>query len=147
MDPVPHRGLITLSIMAATVMQALDSTIANVAMPHMQGTLSATSDTIPWVLTSYIIAAAVMTPTAGWVSGRFGRKRVFLVSVAGFTVASMLCGIATSLTQMVLYRLLQGVFGAALVPLSQAVLLDINPREKHGSAMAIWGAGIMVGPI
>jgi DHA2 family multidrug resistance protein len=147
MTPVPHRGLITLSIMAATVMQALDSTIANVALPHMQGSLAATGDTITWVLTSYIIAAAVMTPLAGWVSGRYGRKRVFLISVAGFTIASMLCGIATSLAQIVLYRLLQGVFGAALVPLSQSVLLDINPREKHGSAMAIWGAGIMVGPI
>jgi MFS transporter, DHA2 family, multidrug resistance protein len=145
--PVPHRGLITLSIMAATVMQALDSTIANVALPHMQGSLSATSDTIPWVLTSYIIAAAIMTPMTGWLTGRYGRKRVFLASVAGFTIASMLCGIAGSLAQIVFYRLLQGVFGAALVPLSQSVLLDINPREKHGSAMAIWGAGIMVGPI
>jgi DHA2 family multidrug resistance protein len=145
--PVPHRGLITVSIMAATVMQALDSTIANVALPHMQGSLAATSDTITWVLTSYIIAAAIMTPTAGWLTGRFGRKRVFLISVAGFTIASMLCGVASTLTEIVLYRLLQGVFGAALVPLSQSVLLDINPREKHGSAMAIWGAGIMVGPI
>jgi DHA2 family multidrug resistance protein len=144
---VPHRGAITVSIMLATIMQALDSTIANVALPHMQGSLSAASDTITWVLTSYIIAAAIMTPMAGWLSGRFGRKQVFLVAVAGFTVASMLCGTAESLTQMVIWRLLQGVFGAALVPLSQSVLLDINPREKHGSAMAIWGAGIMVGPI
>jgi DHA2 family multidrug resistance protein len=142
-----HRRLITASIMLATIMQALDSTIANVALPHMQGSLSAASDTITWVLTSYIIAAAIMTPLAGWLAGRYGRKRLFLVSVAGFTVASMLCGIAGSLAQMVVYRLLQGVFGAALVPLSQSVLLDINPREKHGSAMAIWGAGIMVGPI
>jgi MFS transporter, DHA2 family, multidrug resistance protein len=144
---VKHRGAITVSIMLATIMQALDSTIANVALPHMQGSLSAASDTITWVLTSYIIAAAIMTPMAGWLSGRFGRKQVFLVAVAGFTVASMLCGTAESLAQMVIYRLLQGVFGAALVPLSQSVLLDINPREKHGSAMAIWGAGIMVGPI
>jgi MFS transporter, DHA2 family, multidrug resistance protein len=144
---VPHRGAITVSIMLATIMQALDSTIANVALPHMQGSLSAASDTITWVLTSYIIAAAIMTPMAGWLSGRFGRKRVFLVAVAGFTIASMLCGTAESLTQMVIYRLLQGIFGAALVPLSQSVLLDINPREKHGSAMAIWGAGIMIGPI
>src|SRR6266702_4735515 len=143
----PHRGAITVSIMLATIMQALDSTIANVALPHIQGSLAATSDTITWVLTSYIIAAAIMTPMAGWLSGRYGRKQVFLVAVAGFTVASMLCGIADSLTQIVVYRLLQGVFGAALVPLSQSVLLDINPREKHGSAMAIWGAGIMVGPI
>jgi DHA2 family multidrug resistance protein len=144
---VKHRGAITVSIMLATIMQALDSTIANVALPHMQGSLSAASDTITWVLTSYIIAAAIMTPMAGWLSGRYGRKEVFLVAVAGFTVASMLCGTAESLAQMVIYRLLQGVFGAALVPLSQAVLLDINPREKHGSAMAIWGAGIMIGPI
>jgi DHA2 family multidrug resistance protein len=145
--PVPNRGLITVAIMLATIMQALDTTIANVALPHMQGSLSASQDQIAWVLTSYIVAAAIMTPLTGWLSGRFGRKRVFLVSVAGFTLASMLCGAAASLEQIVLYRLLQGVFGAALVPLSQAVLLDINPREKHGQAMAIWGAGIMVGPI
>jgi len=146
-QPVPNRGLLTVSIMLATIMQALDTTIANVALPHMQGSLSASQDQIAWVLTSYIVAAAIMTPLTGWLTGRFGIKRVFLVSVAGFTLASMLCGAAASLEQIVLYRLLQGIFGAALVPLSQAVLLDINPREKHGQAMAIWGAGIMVGPI
>ncbi|MFO0986221.1 MAG: DHA2 family efflux MFS transporter permease subunit [Alphaproteobacteria bacterium] len=146
-QPVPNRGLITASIMLATIMQAIDTTIANVALPHMQGSLSASQDQIAWVLTSYIVAAAIMTPLTGWLAGRFGIKRVFLVSIAGFTLASMLCGAAASLEQIVLYRLLQGVFGAALVPLSQAVLLDINPREKHGQAMAIWGAGIMVGPI
>jgi MFS transporter, DHA2 family, multidrug resistance protein len=144
---VPNRTLITVSIMLATIMQALDTTIANVALPYMQGSLSAAQDQITWVLTSYIVAAAIMTPVTGWVTGRFGLKRVFLVSVAGFTVASMLCGGATSLGEMVVFRLLQGVFGAALVPLSQSVLLDINPREKQGQAMAIWGAGIMVGPI
>ncbi len=144
---VPNRVLITGSIMLATIMQALDTTIANVALPYMQGSLSAAQDQITWVLTSYIVAAAIMTPVTGWITGRFGLKRVFLTSVAGFTVASMLCGSATSLGEMVLYRLLQGVFGAALVPLSQSVLLDINPREKQGQAMAIWGAGIMVGPI
>ena len=133
--------------MLATIMQALDTTIANVALPHMQGSLSAAQDQITWVLTSYIVAAAIMTPVTGWLTGRFGRKRVFLISVAGFTVASMLCGGAASLSEMVVFRLLQGVFGAALVPLSQSVLLDINPREKQGQAMAIWGAGIMVGPI
>ena len=146
-EEVPHRALVTVSIMLATVMQALDTTIANVALPHMQGSLSAAQDQITWVLTSYIVAAAVATPLTGWLAGRFGRKRLFLFSVAGFTIASGLCGIAGSLSQIVLYRLLQGVFGAALVPLSQAVLLDINPKEKHGQAMAIWGAGIMVGPI
>jgi MFS transporter, DHA2 family, multidrug resistance protein len=145
--PVPNRSLITVSIMLATIMQALDTTIANVALPYMQGSLSTAQDQITWVLTSYIVAAAVMTPVTGWITGRLGLKRVFLVSVFGFTVASMLCGGATSLAEMVFFRLLQGVFGAALVPLSQSVLLDINPREKQGQAMAIWGAGIMVGPI
>jgi MFS transporter, DHA2 family, multidrug resistance protein len=144
---IAHRGLITGSIMLATVMQALDTTIANVALPYMQGSLSAAQDQITWVLTSYIVAAAIMTPVTGFLSGRLGLKRVFLVSVGGFTVASLLCGNATSLTEMVVFRLLQGVFGAALVPLSQAVLLDIYPKEKQGQAMAIWGAGIMVGPI
>jgi len=139
--------MITVSIMLATIMQALDTTIANVALPHMQGSLSAAQDQISWVLTSYIVAAAVATPLTGWLSDRIGRKRLFLISVAGFTVASLLCGIATSLGEMVMFRLAQGIFGAGLVPLSQAVLLDINPPDRHGSAMAIWGAGIMVGPI
>ena len=139
--------MITLSIMLATILQTLDSTIANVALPHMQGTLSASQDQIAWVLTAYIVAAAIATPLTGWVVDRFGQKNVFLVSIAGFTLASMLCGLSNSLAQIVAARLLQGVFGAALVPLSQAVLLDINPKEKQGSAMAIWGVGVMVGPI
>ncbi|MGQ9368685.1 DHA2 family efflux MFS transporter permease subunit [Azospirillum sp. ST 5-10] len=144
---VPHRGLITVSIMLATIMQVLDTTIANVALPSMQGTLGAAQDTITWVLTSYIVAAAIMTPVTGWLSDRIGQKRLFLVSVSGFTVASMLCGATSSLEGMVAFRVLQGVFGAALVPLSQSVLLHINPRERVGQAMALWGAGIMVGPI
>jgi len=139
--------LITVSIMLATIMQALDTTIANVALPHIQGSLSAAADQISWVLTSYIVAAAIATPLTGWTAGRYGRKPIFLISVAGFTATSALCGMAGSLTQIVIYRLLQGFCGAALVPLSQAILFDINPTEKHGSAMAIWGAGIMVGPI
>jgi DHA2 family multidrug resistance protein len=133
--------------MLATIMQALDTTIANVALPYMQGSLAASQDQINWVLTSYIVAAAIMTPPTGFLAGRFGRKRLFLISVAGFTAASMLCGMAQSLEQIVLFRLLQGMFGAALVPLSQAVLLDTYPKERQGSAMAIWGMGIMVGPI
>ena len=144
---VAHRGIITICVMLATVMQALDTTIANVALPYMQGNLSATQDQINWVLTSYIVAAAIMTPVTGFLSARFGRKRVFLVSVVGFTVASILCGMAGSLTDMVIFRLLQGVFGAPLVPLSQSVLLDSYPRHQHGSAMALWGIGVMVGPI
>lgn len=142
-----HRGLITLCVMLATIMQALDTTIANVALPYMQGSLSAGIDQINWVLTSYIVAAAIMTPPTGWLAARFGRKRLFLVTVAGFTAASVLCGVAGSLEEMVIFRLLQGVFGAPLVPLSQSVLLDSYPREKHGSAMALWGVGVMLGPV
>ncbi len=141
------KGLITVSIMLATVMQALDTTIANVALPSMQGGMSATQDQISWVLTSYIVAAAIMTPLAGILSAKYGRKRVFLISIVGFTVASMLCGASMTIVQIVLFRLLQGAFGAGLVPLSQAVLLDTYPVEQHGKAMAIWGLGVMVGPI
>ncbi|MHB8847926.1 MAG: MDR family MFS transporter [Burkholderiales bacterium] len=142
-----NRPLITLFIMAATIMQALDSTIANVALPQMQGTLSATQDQMGWVLTSYIIAAAIMIPLTGWLAGRFGRKKVFLISIVGFTVTSALCGVSTSLPEIVLFRLLQGISGAALVPLSQAVLFDINPPENHGKAMAMWGIGVTLGPV
>src|SRR4051812_3645289 len=146
-EEVPHRGVLTVCVMLATIMQALDTTIANVALPYMMGSLSATLDQINWVLTSYIVAAAIMTPVTAFLTARFGRKRVFLATVAGFTGASVLCGMAGSLEQMVLFRLLQGVFGAPLVPLSQSVLLDSYPKEKHGSAMALWGVGVMVGPI
>ncbi len=133
--------------MLATFMQGVDTTIANVALPHMQGSMSASQDQIAWVVTSYIVAAAIMTPLTGWLAGRFGIKYVFFVSVAGFTMASALCGAATSLAQIVLFRLLQGVCGAALVPLSQAVLLQINPPEQHARAMAVWGMGVILGPI
>lgn len=142
-----HLALLTVCIMLATIMQALDTTIANVALPYMQGSLSATADQINWVLTSYIVAAAIATPVTGFLEARLGRKRLFLIAVAGFTAASVLCGIAMSLPEMVAFRLIQGLFGASLVPLSQAVLLDSYPKEKHGSAMAMWGMGVMVGPI
>ena len=141
------RRFITGSVMAATVMNSLDSTIANVALPHMQGSVAASADQITWVLTSYIVAAAICTPLTGWLAGRFGRKRLMLYSIIGFTLASGLCGIATSLGELVGFRLLQGVFGAALVPMSQAILLDINPPERHGPAMSIWGMGAILGPI
>ncbi|MFT7724019.1 MAG: DHA2 family efflux MFS transporter permease subunit [Roseateles sp.] len=139
--------MITVSIMLATVIQALDGTIANVALPHMQGNLSASQDQITWVLTSFIVASAITMPLTGWLCDRFGQKTIFLASIGGFTVASVLCGMAGNLTEIVLARFIQGVFGAALVPLSQAVLLDINPRERHGQAMAVWGMGVMIGPI
>jgi DHA2 family multidrug resistance protein len=139
--------MITASIMLATIMQGVDNTIANVALPHIQGSLSAAQDQVSWVLTSYIVAVAIMTPLTGWLAGRLGIKYVFLFSVAGFTLASALCGSATSLTQLVVYRLLQGACGAGLVPLSQSVLMQINPPERHGQAIAIWGMGVMLGPI
>jgi MFS transporter, DHA2 family, multidrug resistance protein len=142
-----NRAAITVCVILATLMQALDTTIANVALPYMQGSVSASQDQIDWVLTSYIVAAAIMTPPTGFLAGRFGLKRLFLVSVIGFTVASMLCGMAQSLVQIVLFRVLQGLFGAALVPLSQTVLFNINTPEKRGSAMALWGVAVMAGPV
>ena len=142
-----NRGMITLCVILATLMQALDTTIANVALPYMQGSVSASQDQIDWVLTSYIVAAAIMTPPTGFLAERFGLKRLFIVSIGGFTAASMLCGMAQTLTQIVLFRVLQGAFGAALVPLSQSVLFTIYPKERHGFAMALFGVGVMVGPV
>ncbi len=133
--------------MMATLMQILDSTIANVALPYMQGSLSTTLNQVSWVLTSYVIASAIMTAPVGWLAQRFGRKRLFIGSLIGFTLASMACGAAQSLDQMVAFRVMQGVFGAALGPLSQATMLDIYPFEQRAQAMAIFGIGIMVGPI
>jgi MFS transporter, DHA2 family, multidrug resistance protein len=133
--------------MLASIMQALDNTIANVALPRIQGSFSTTQDQMTWVLTSYIIAAAIMTPLSGWLAGQVGRRRVFLASIVGFTVASALCGLAQSLSAIVIARLFQGLCGAALIPMSQAVLLDINPPERHARAMALWVMGVIIGPI
>jgi len=145
--PAPNRAAITVCIMMATVMNAIDATIANVALPHIQGSVSASADQITWVLTSYIIASAIGTPLTGWISGRIGVKRLYMIAVAGFTVASMLCGLATSLPEVVGFRLLQGLFGAPLIPLAQAMLLDINPPENHARAMSLWGSTTLIGPI
>jgi DHA2 family multidrug resistance protein len=142
-----HRGMIALTVMSATILTALDTTIANVALPRMQGSLSATQDQMTWALTSYIIAGAVMTPLSGWIADRFGRKPLFLYSVIGFTIASALCGMAQSLSQVVVFRLLQGLCGASLFPMSQAVLFDIYPPAQAGRAMAIWGMGVGLGPM
>jgi DHA2 family multidrug resistance protein len=146
-SPELRRTMVTICAMTATIMQALDTTIANVALPYMQGSLSASLDQINWVLTSYIVAAAVMTAPIGWLADRYGRKTLFIICAAGFTFASVLCAMAQNIEQMVLFRLMQGMAGAALVPLSQSVMLDAYPIEKRGSAMAIWGMGVMLGPI
>lgn len=142
-----QRFFLTLASVLATTLMSIDLMIASVALPQMQGSLSATSDQVSWVLTSYVIALAVMTPVVGPVAARVGRRLVFLVAVFGFTVASVLCGLAWSLESVVLFRLLQGVFAAALVPISQAVLLDAYPPSRQGEAMAYWSTGVMVGPI
>ena len=142
-----ERWLIIITLMSATLMQALDTTIVNVALPHMQGALSASPDQISWTLTSYIVAAAIFMPLSGYFSDILGTKKYLLLCIGGFTFASALCGAAHSLTEMVIFRLLQGACGAGLVPLSQAILADVHSPKDLGKAMAIWGAGIMVGPI
>ncbi len=133
--------------MSATVMQVIDTTIINVALPQMQGQLSATPDQISWVLTSYLVASGIFMPLTGFFTDRLGQKRYLLLTIVGFTITSALCGFSTNLTELVLFRLLQGVFGAALVPLSQSIMVQTYPLEDRGRAMAIWGVGVMVGPI
>jgi DHA2 family multidrug resistance protein len=147
MAPKTKRMMLTVCAMTATIMQALDTTIANVALPYMQGSLSASLDQINWVLTSYIVASAIMTAPMGWLADRFGRKKLFIVCVAGFTISSLLCALSQNIGEIVLFRLMQGMAGAALVPLSQAVLLDAYTAEERGGAMAMWGIGVMLGPI
>ena len=142
-----NRWLITAVVMAATLMQVIDTTIVNVALPHMQGSLGASSDEITWTLTSYLVSSAIFMPLTGYFSDLFGRKKYLFISITGFTLTSALCGASTSLSEIILFRLLQGIFGASLVPLSQAILADIFPPEDRGKAMAIWGVGVMVGPI
>ncbi|MFN3862880.1 MAG: MDR family MFS transporter [Erythrobacter sp.] len=139
--------LMIIGVMAASLLQILDTTIANVALPHMQSTLGATVDTISWVLTSYIIASAVALPITGWLADRIGARRLFIGSVAGFILASMLCGLAQSLEEMVIFRALQGIAGAFIAPLSQSFMLDATRPSRHPQIMAVWGMGIMIGPI
>jgi DHA2 family multidrug resistance protein len=152
-EPSPHSynpftlRIITLCTMTGVMMQSLDSTISNVALPYMQGSLEASRDQVTWVLTSYVVAAAIMTAPAGWFAARFGRKNLLVASLAGFTVSSMLCGAAQSLDQIILFRILQGVFGASMAPLSQSIMLDLYPPHKRGQTMAIFSMGIMVAPI
>lgn len=145
--PTEHPGILVIGIMAASLVQILDTTIANVAIPHMRTSLGATTETITWVLTSYIVASAVALPITGWLSDRIGGRRLFIGSVFAFIVTSMLCGIAQNLEEMVLFRALQGISGAFIAPLSQAFMLDTNKPSKHAQMMALWGMGIMIGPI
>ncbi|HKV54880.1 MAG TPA: DHA2 family efflux MFS transporter permease subunit, partial [Candidatus Binataceae bacterium] len=144
---LPHKWLIAIAVMLGTSLEVLDSSIINVALPHLQGTFSASVDEIAWVLTSYLVANGIMIPMTGWISSRFGRKRYFLTSVTVFVVASALCGAAQTLTQMVVFRLIQGAAGAAMIPSSQAILMETFPPEEQQMAMAIWGVGLMVSPI
>ncbi|WP_423602320.1 DHA2 family efflux MFS transporter permease subunit [Sphingomonas sp. MS122] len=145
--PVRNKGLLTFGVMLATIIQILDTTIANVALPHMQTSLGATADTITWVLTSYIVASAIAIPITGWVSDRIGSRNLFLISIVGFVVSSALCGMAQNLEEMVAFRILQGISAAFMNPLSQTVMLDINEPKDQQRAMAVWGMGIMIGPI
>lgn len=145
--PVANKGLLTLGVMLATIMQILDTTIANVALPHMQTSLGATADTITWVLTSYIVASAIAIPITGWVSDRVGSRNLFLASIVGFIIASAMCGAAQNLEEMVAFRVLQGISAAFMNPLSQTVMLDINAPKDQPRAMAVWGMGIMIGPV
>jgi DHA2 family multidrug resistance protein len=147
MSDKSDRFIITVAMMSATVMQALDTTIVNVALPHMAGNLGASMDQVSWVLTSYLIAASLVMPLTGYLSDRFGRRRFLLVSIGGFVIASGLCGLSQNLAEMVVFRLLQGLFGASLIPLSQSVMAETYPPEERGKAMAIWGMGVMVAPI
>ena len=145
--PRPHRTLITATAVLASMIYSIDWTIAAVALPHMQGTFSATQDQISWVMTSYIVISAIALPTTGWLSAVLGRKRLFLTAIGGFTLFSLLCGAATSLETEIAARVCQGAFGAFLIPLSQALILDNYPREQHAQAIALWGLGVILGPI
>src|ERR1700731_4096936 len=145
--PASHKWLIALAVMLGTALEVLDSSIINVALPHLQGAFSASLDEIAWVVTCYLVANGIMIPMTGWISARFGRKRYFLLSVTGFVLASAACGAAQTLNQIVFFRLLQGAAGAAMMPLSQAILMETFPPREQAMAMAVWGIGMMVAPI
>src|ERR1700730_4844632 len=142
-----RKWVIAFSVMLGTILEVLDSSIVNVSLPHMQGSFSASVDEIAWVVTSYLVAAGIMIPMTGWIAERFGRKRYFVASITMFIVSSALCGVAQSLNQIVFFRLMQGAAGAAMMPLSQAILMETFPPREQAMAMAVWGIGMMVAPI
>src|SRR6478752_2736345 len=139
--------IVAIAVMFATFMEVLDTTVVNVSLPHIAGNLSATIDESTWVLTSYLVANAIILPMTGWLARTFGRKRLLMASVTGFTTSSLLCGLAPNLPLLVLFRLIQGATGGAMQPLSQAILLEAFPPEQRGKAMGFWGLGIVVAPI
>jgi DHA2 family multidrug resistance protein len=145
--PSSHKWLVAIAVMLGATLEVLDTSIVNVSLPHMQGSFSAGRDEVTWILTSYIVANGIMIPLTGWISARFGRKRYFLFSVVVFVVASGLCGAATSLTQIVVFRLLQGAAGAAMIPSSQAIMMESFPPEEQGLAMSVWGMGLLTSPM
>ena len=142
-----YRAAVLLTATLVTMLYAMTVTIANVALPQMQGSLSATQDQIAWVVTFNIVATAVATPMSGWLAARLGRRRLMVLCVLGFAAASLLCGLAGSVEELVFYRVLQGACGAPLVPISQAIVLDTFPRHQHGPVTAVWGVGVILGPI
>jgi DHA2 family multidrug resistance protein len=150
-DANPQRGVnpwvVTISVMLATFMEVLDTTVVNVSIPHIGGSLAATNEEGTWVVTSYLVSNAIVLPISGWLANRMGRKRLLLACVAGFTLTSLCCGLATSLTQLIIFRILQGLTGGGLQPLAQAILLETFPKERHGHAMAAFGIGILLAPI
>src|SRR5215203_1944701 len=149
-DTAPRQvnpWIVAIAVMFATFMEVLDTTVVNVSLPHIAGNLSATIDESTWVLTSYLVANAIVLPLTGWLARFFGRKRLLMVSVSGFTIASLLCGVAINLPMLVLFRLIQGATGGAMQPLSQAVMLEAFPPAQRGKAMGFWGLGIVVAPI
>ena len=145
--PSANRWMIALSVMIATFMVILDSSVANVALPHIAGSLSASTDESTWVLTSYLVSNAIMLPATSWITRRIGRKRLLLLSIIVFTSASLLCGMAASMPMLIVSRVLQGIGGGGMQPLAQAILLESFPPEEHGTAMAVYGVGIVVAPV
>src|SRR6201987_1881280 len=148
-QPQPHVNpwIVAVAVMFATFMEVLDTTVVNVSLPHIAGSLSASVDEAAWALTSYLVANAIILPMTGWIANYFGRKRTLLAAVFGFTAASFLCGLATSLPMLIFFRIIQGATGGALQPLSQAVMLEAFPPKDRGKAMGFWGLGIVVAPI
>jgi len=145
--PSVNPWLVAVSVMLATFMVVLDSSVANVALPHIAGSLSASTDESTWVLTSYLVANAIMLPAAGWISRRIGRKRLLIISILIFTVASLICGMAIDMPMLIVARVLQGIGGGGMQPLAQSILLESFPPSKHGTAMAFYGMGIVVAPV